>query len=91
MNRQLLDVAVSFARAAGAEVDVADSSALELPPFNADLPLPEAAQKLSARLRAANGLLLATLRDVGGPPDVRARERRHGLRAGRLIRRPAAG
>jgi NAD(P)H-dependent FMN reductase len=63
-NRALLGVAVEVARANGAEVDLAEFREFAMPLYDADLQaaegIPPGAQRLSARIRAADGILLAS-------------------------------
>ena len=63
-NRKLLGVAVEVARANGAEVDLAEFREFAMPLYDADLQMaegiPSGAQLLSARIRAADGILLAS-------------------------------
>jgi NAD(P)H-dependent FMN reductase len=63
-NRKLLACAVDLARAAGAEVDVADFAEFDMPPFNADVQerdgFPAGAHALARRLAAADGLMIAS-------------------------------
>lgn len=64
LNKQLLAVVVAAARARGAEVDVIDLRALELPLYDGDLEAasgaPRGAVELKARLGAADALLFAS-------------------------------
>ncbi len=64
LNRRLLEVAVSVARAAGAEVDVAHFREFEVPSFDQDVMnqsgLPPGGEAFRQRLAAAEGLLLAS-------------------------------
>ncbi len=63
-NRRLLGVTVEVARANGAEVDLAEFREFAMPLYDADLQaaegIPSGAQLLSARIRAADGILLAS-------------------------------
>ncbi|MDZ4862025.1 MAG: NAD(P)H-dependent oxidoreductase [Gemmatimonadota bacterium] len=63
-NRKLLNVAAEVARAAGAAVDVAEFREFDMPLYDADLEasqgIPAGAQLLIRRIRAADGLLLAS-------------------------------
>jgi chromate reductase len=62
-NRRLLDVGVSLAREAGAELDVAEFRQFEMPMYDGDADgeqgLPPGARQLATRLQAADALLLA--------------------------------
>lgn len=63
LNRRLLTIAVAHARAAGAEVDVAEFAELDVPLYDGDLQaegMPEAVTRIGARIAAADGLLIAT-------------------------------
>jgi chromate reductase len=63
-NRKLLGLAVDLARAAGAEVDVAEFREFAMPLYDADLQtlsgVPSGASELGRRVGAADGLLLAS-------------------------------
>ena len=63
-SRRLLGVTVEVARANGAEVDVAEFHEFDMPLYDADLQaaegIPPGAQLLSARIGAADGILLAS-------------------------------
>ena len=63
-NRKLLGAAVEVARAGGAEVDLAEFREFDMPLYDADLQasqgIPPGAQLLSRRIRAADGILLAS-------------------------------
>lgn len=63
LNRRLLDRAVTFARDAGAEVDVAEFRAFDMPVYDGDLDastgLPPGARALRERIEAANAVLIA--------------------------------
>ena len=63
-NRKLLACAVSSARAAGAEVDVAEFAEFAMPLYDADLQeasgIPVGTQELGRRVLAADGLLIAS-------------------------------
>ena len=63
-NQQLLALAAAAARAAGAEVTIADLRDLALPLFDQDLEaasgLPSGAKKFKAMLRASDGFLIAS-------------------------------
>ena len=63
-NRKLLGAAVEIARAGGAEVDLAEFREFDMPLYDADLQasqgIPPGAQLLSRRIRAADGILLAS-------------------------------
>lgn len=63
LNRRLLDRAVTFAREAGAEVDVAEFRAFDMPVYDGDLDastgLPPGARALKQRIEAANAVLIA--------------------------------
>lgn len=63
-NRQVLEVAVAAARAAGAEVEVLDLRSLELPLYDQDLEaasgLPAGAKRLKEAMKRAHGLLVAS-------------------------------
>jgi chromate reductase, NAD(P)H dehydrogenase (quinone) len=62
-NRKLLELAVSLARQAPAEVDLADYREFEMPMYDGDLDreqgLPPGGRELARRLAAADALLLA--------------------------------
>jgi NAD(P)H-dependent FMN reductase len=64
LNRKLIAVAVSQARAAGAEVDHAEFREFDMPLYDGDLHagsgLPAGAQELIRRIQAADGLLIAS-------------------------------
>lgn len=63
-NRRVLEVAVEGARAAGAEVTVADLRDFRLPLYDAELEaaegLPEAARRLKALMKDRDGFLIAS-------------------------------
>lgn len=68
-NRKLLAAMVEGARAAGASVEVLDWSAYPLPIMDEDVEaagIPEAAPRLKAAFRAADGYLIATPENNGG-------------------------
>jgi chromate reductase len=73
-NKQLLAVAVAAARARGAEVDVIDLRALELPLYDGDLEdssgAPRGAVELKARLGAADAILVASPEYNGSVPGT---------------------
>ena len=64
INRKLLGPVVEQARAAGAEVDVAEFAEFEMPMFNADVQaasgFPPGAEELARRMRAADGMLIVS-------------------------------
>ena len=63
LNRKLLAAAVSLATEAGAEVDVIDLAELPMPIFDEDLEAqgtPETVTAFKERLKAADGLLIAS-------------------------------
>jgi chromate reductase len=64
VNRKLLTQAVEIVRADGAEVDVAEFAEFDMPLFNADLQeasgFPAGAEELARRVRAADGMLIAS-------------------------------
>ena len=64
INRKLLGPVVEQARAAGAEVDVAEFAEFEMPMFNADVQaasgFPPGAEELARRVRAADGMLIVS-------------------------------
>lgn len=64
INRRLLGPAVELARAAGAEMDVALFAEFEMPMYNADVQeangFPPGAEELARRVRAADGMLIAS-------------------------------
>jgi NAD(P)H-dependent FMN reductase len=64
INRRLLGPAVELARAAGAEMDVALFAEFEMPMYNADVQeangFPPGVEELARRLRAADGMLIAS-------------------------------
>ena len=63
-NRKLLTQAVRIARLAGAEIDLAEFAEFTMPLFDADLQeaqgFPPGAEELARRLRAADGLFIAS-------------------------------
>lgn len=63
LNRRLLELGVSLAREAGAEVDVAEFRQFEMPMYDGDADreegLPPGGRELASRLQAADALLLA--------------------------------
>ncbi|MFL5456561.1 MAG: NADPH-dependent FMN reductase, partial [Myxococcales bacterium] len=63
LNRRLLELGVSLAREAGAEVDVAEFRQFEMPMYDGDADreegLPPGGRELANRLQAADALLLA--------------------------------
>ena len=61
-NKRLLNIAIAHAKAAGAEVTLIDYAACDAPIYHGeDSPaLPAGVQKLSAALRAHDGILLAS-------------------------------
>ena len=63
-NRRLIGLAAELARGRGAEVDLAEFREFDMPLFDADLHaregIPPGAQELSARILAADGILLAS-------------------------------
>lgn len=73
-NRQLLPILVNSARAAGAEVHVADLREYVLPVYDANLEanegLPVAAQKLQQLMAAHQGLLVVTPEYNGSIPPL---------------------
>ncbi len=61
LNKRLLGLAMSTAQTAGAEVTTLDYATLDVPVYHDDgRALPPAIAQLSAALRAADGILLAT-------------------------------
>lgn len=63
LNRRLLSAAVALAEEAGARVDVVDLAALPMPLFDEDLEArgtPETATAFKERLKAADGILIAS-------------------------------
>jgi chromate reductase len=64
LNRRLLTPAVAIARAAGAEVDLAEFAEFHTPIFDGDLQaaggFPSGAEELARRVRAADGMLIAS-------------------------------
>jgi NAD(P)H-dependent FMN reductase len=64
LNRKLLRIAVQLALAAGADVDVAEFSEFDMPPYNADAQaaagFPAGAQALASRILGAQGMLIAS-------------------------------
>jgi chromate reductase len=64
VNRRLLTVAVEIARAGGAEVDLVDFAAFDMPLYNHDVQeasgFPAGAQELARRVLAADGMLIAS-------------------------------
>jgi chromate reductase len=64
INRKLLDVAVTFVRAEGAEVDVAEFAEFDAQSFNADVQestgFPPGPEEFRRRLAGVDGLLLAS-------------------------------
>lgn len=63
LNRRLLAAAVAMAREEGAEVDVIDLGAIPMPIFDEDLEAagtPPEATEFKERLKAADGLLIAS-------------------------------
>jgi NAD(P)H-dependent FMN reductase len=64
LNRRLLDLAVSLARGAGAEVDVASFREFDMPPYDGDenehIGLPSGARLLAQRLNAAQAVMIAS-------------------------------
>jgi NAD(P)H-dependent FMN reductase len=63
LNRRLLDVAVTLARGAGAEVDVVRFRELEMPPYDGDendrIGLPRGARLLAERLNGVAAVMIA--------------------------------
>ncbi len=74
INRALLSTAVAAASRAGAELTLVDLNDYELPLFNQDLEdaegLPDAAKRLKAILRGADGILLASPEHNSGYPAL---------------------
>jgi NAD(P)H-dependent FMN reductase len=64
LNRKLIRVAADMARAAGAEVDLADFHEFDMPLFDGDLlqsdGIPAGARELIRRIEAAHGLLISS-------------------------------
>ncbi len=64
VNRKLLAQAVEIVRADGAEVHVAEFAEFDMPLFNADLQeasgFPAGAEEVARRVRAADGMLIAS-------------------------------
>lgn len=64
LNRKLLRVAAEVARAAGAEMDVAEFAEFDMPLYNADAQaatgFPPGAQALAARVLAAEGMMIVS-------------------------------
>lgn len=72
-NTRLLRRMVAGASAAGAEVELIDWSAYTLPVFDEDIEaagVPDAARRLKAAFRSADGFLLAIPENNGGYPAV---------------------
>ena len=63
-NRALLGIAVAIAEKNGASVDLGDLRDFDMPLYDGDLEaasgIPEGAQRLAARITAADGLLIAS-------------------------------
>ena len=64
VNRKLLAPAVEIARAAGADIDLADFAEFHMPMFDGDVleaqGVPPGAEELARRVRGADGLLIAS-------------------------------
>lgn len=64
VNKKLLAAAVEVARAVGADVEVVDLKALELPIYDGDVEdasgLPDGAKRFKAQLAGAAGMIVAT-------------------------------
>ncbi len=62
-NRKLIAVAADIARGAGVEVDLADFHEFDMPLYDGDIEargIPSGTEALAARVRAADGLLIAS-------------------------------
>lgn len=63
-NRKLLNIAVSLAREAGAEVDYADYREFDVPSYDGDVDattgFPEGTRSLISRIEAADGIMIAS-------------------------------
>lgn len=74
LNRKLLATTVEGARSAGAEVEVLDLRDVEVPIYNGDLEeaegIPEAILGFTKRVRAADGLLIASPEHNSSVPSV---------------------